>query len=313
MRKDVMKIRRLLSPADPARSIAEVPAHVDERITRMENQVVRRPRVDRARRRRLAAGVVAAAASVAVTVVVVRTSDGGDEPPKAGGVVVGQGKDRLPSDTATDWVSYADHVAVVRLAKDSEVPPSAEEERAGEGMIVREGTLTVERVLWSREQAPALPGQVTMDLAGWVFKGDSRREFAGEGSPRVEPGRTYIMALARYSPDEWGPLGSDATLPYENGTIGKGESQGTPRTPGQRTDELSTLEREVDGDSGAALTAILRGTRPDPLAEKYAGLPPEERFEKVEEVQNAGQDEPDPDDGVDTGTVDGEGDDVPED
>ncbi|MBB5108808.1 hypothetical protein [Streptomyces spectabilis] len=109
---------------------------------------------------------------------------------------------------------------------DSEVPPSAEEERVGEGMIVREGTLTVEQVLWSRAQAPTLPDQVTMDLAGWAFKGETRREFAGKGSPRVEPGCTYVMALARYSPDEWGPLGSDATLPYENGTIGKGESQG---------------------------------------------------------------------------------------
>ncbi|MDP4511543.1 hypothetical protein [Nonomuraea turcica] len=205
-------------------------------------------------------------------------------PPAADEVTIAHGEARLPSDLPVNWVSYADHLAEVKVVSEQEVPPSAEELQAGEGYIGRTGTLEIQRVLWSREGAAQPPASLTMHLAGWEFTGDVRRRLAGHDTPRVEIGHTYLMAMTRYS-EGWGPLGPGGTLPYDNGVIGQGESEGTPQTIEDArttaTEDDATVRAKVVGQPAEALVALLRATAPDPKVTGLGGLPADKRWEQV--------------------------------
>ncbi|MDX3103535.1 hypothetical protein ACIBO5_60060 [Nonomuraea angiospora] len=221
-----------------------------------------------------AVGVVGAGAYFSA----VSAGSGGDE------VTIAHGDSILPSVLPVDWVSYADHVAEVKLLSEQEIPPSAEEVQAGEGYIGRSGTLAIQRVLWSREGSVPLPSSVTMELAGWQFSGSERGRIAPEDSSRIESGHTYLMALSHYSTG-WGPLGPGGTLPYDEGVIGQGESQGAARTldaaRAAAAEDDGSVAARVVGQPADALSALLRATAPDPKAAEYRDLPADERFEKV--------------------------------
>ncbi|MEO3875775.1 hypothetical protein ABGB18_43930 [Nonomuraea sp. B12E4] len=232
-------------------------------------------------RKSLVAGVTAALAGLGAGAYF--STGSAQSPPAAGEVTIAHGDARLPSDLPADWVGYADHVAEVELLSEQEVPPSAEELRIGEGYIGRTGTLAVQRVLWSREGAAPLPASLPMNLAGWEFSGDVRRRLAGHDTPRVETGHTYLMAVSRYS-EGWGPLGPGGTLPYDNGVIGQGESQGAPQTADEAraaTAARSTVASTMAGQPAEALVALLRTTAPDPKVAGLGGLPADKRFEQV--------------------------------
>ncbi|WP_455360716.1 hypothetical protein [Streptomyces sp. SYSU K21746] len=237
----------------------------------------------RVRKPVLWAGAALTAGAAAAALFVLPAGDG--DGPGDGGrgpVAVPEADDVLPSVTGTDWVTYADQVVVVRPVAEKEIPPSADEREAGEGYIGRSATLEVDRVLWSRGGAPTAPASVTLDVAGWTFQGDQRREFAVHDSPRLEKGHTYIVALARLQDGTWSALGSSAVLPYDNETIGKGESEGTnhPTPPGGH--EAGSVEERVNGKPARSLVDLLKGTAPDPAAAPYASLPPEERYAKAQ-------------------------------
>lgn len=225
--------------------------------------------------------LVAAGAAAVVAMVVLP----GDEPGGGRGVVPAvtvapQADDVLPSVTSTDWVTYADQVVVARPTSDREVPATEEENKAGEGYIGRSVTLAVDKVLWSRSGSPAVPQSLTLDAAGWVLRDGQRQEFAVHGTPRLETGHTYILALARLGDGTWSILGSGAALPYDGGVIGNGEFEGSiveapSKGPGDSVGE------QLAGESAQALIALLRKTVPDPAAAPYADLPPEERPAKA--------------------------------
>ncbi|WP_067814458.1 hypothetical protein [Actinomadura kijaniata] len=88
--------------------------------------------------------------------------------PAADGLLVGQASDRLPADTARDWVGYADHVVAVRAEAERALPADPEETARGEGYLGRAVRLRVARTLWTRPGAPALPAAVEADMPGWV-------------------------------------------------------------------------------------------------------------------------------------------------
>ncbi|MDH2387807.1 hypothetical protein QCN29_03180 [Streptomyces sp. HNM0663] len=195
-------------------------------------------------------------------------------------VVVAHADDALPSVTGTDWVTHADQVAVVRPTAEKEIPASAEEKEAGEGYIGRSATLSLERVLWSRAGASAAPESVTLDVAGWTFKGEERHKFAVHDAPRLEQGHTYIVALAHEDDGSWSLLGSGGVLPYDAGTVGNGESEGVVHTvakadkanrplsvaarAGAQSDK--SLEEQAQGRSAEALVSLLNSAKPEPGA-----------------------------------------------
>lgn len=111
-------------------------------------------------------------------------------------ILMADGDDRLPSITATDWVTYADHVVVVTAASERRLPISPTEAQRGEGLIGRTVTM---KVLWSRKDAanPA-PTSWTYNAAGFAFaKGDPAAvPMALHDRPRMEVGHQYILVIA---------------------------------------------------------------------------------------------------------------------
>jgi hypothetical protein len=201
-------------------------------------------------------------------------------------VMLGQGSDHLPSITATDWVTYADHVIVVEAVSEQAISPTPEELERGEGVIGRIVSLTVEDVLWSREGAPqAAPATWEYSGLGWYFdEGDTTDtvEMALLDLPRVEVGHQYVMAVrweravcdedGEYTKAQWRGLGEGSEIPYDGDTIGNGESEGTVQDtaafaaaaedePDQGVEEL------LVGQSADAIVTALESAQPDTAAQ----------------------------------------------
>ncbi|RVX41919.1 hypothetical protein EDD27_4524 [Nonomuraea polychroma] len=202
--------------------------------------------------------------------------DGG----RADGVVLAHGSDRLPNHTASDWVTYADHVVVVTAKAERELPAHQEEIEAGQGYLPREVTLEVENTLWSRDGAakPAPVAEFAWPAAGWTFSEQGRRPLAVEGRPRIEVGHTYVLAIVwvpaftdggETVPGQWRGLGESSVLPYDGGVIGDGESEGRIQSAAATMNERASegpdgpsLEETMTGKGAADLAAVLDAARP---------------------------------------------------
>ncbi|TDD82165.1 hypothetical protein E1293_17090 [Actinomadura darangshiensis] len=227
-----------------------------------------------------AAGLLAAA--VAVLAPHDDQPEAASEAPAPPRIVMAEGDDRLPSTTATDWVTYADHVVVVTAASERRLPVSATEAARGEGLIGRTVDMQVKKVLWSRKGAPeAAPKSWTYNAAGFALtNGDpeAAAPMAVHGRPRMEVGHQYIVAVswepARCSPGDkpepgrWMGLGEGSEVPYDGNTIGQGEMEGRVQTAAQARILVAGehgLEEEMIGQDAAALAAKLKAT---PATEK---------------------------------------------
>ncbi|WP_231627071.1 hypothetical protein [Streptomyces apocyni] len=234
-----------------------------------------------------AVGMVAAATAATVLVVTQDSPDNTQAQSSTGQehVMIAHGKDRRPSQTAEEWVTYADHVVAVTAVAERVTPPAPIEIERGEGLTGREVTLRIDEVLWSRDGAskPA-PTHWKRASMGWQFKGgENYRKMAMEGQPRVEKGHRYLMAIdweeARCSPGDepepaqWHSLGEGAVVPYDNGTIGEGEMEGRIQSAEQARQALAadepgmSLEDKLAGQNGKALVKALNAATPGQKAD----------------------------------------------
>lgn len=189
-------------------------------------------------------------------------------------ITTAHGSDRRPSHSASDWVTYADHVVAVTAVGARELRPSATELERGEGLIGRTVTLRVDQVIWSREGAPQAPAGWERASMGWEFTGGDtgdRATMVPEDAPRVEPGHRYIMAIQwerdACSPGggKWFGLGEGSTVPYDDGVIGQGEFGGRVRSAAQAMAAAGAdggLEDQMAGKSTDALGQALRAAEP---------------------------------------------------
>lgn len=236
-----------------------------------------------------AAGVIAAAAVTGIAVaafVTPATDPEAQAAPEQPEVMLGHGDDHLPNITAADWVTYADHVIVVEAVSEAAISPGAEELERGEGIIGRNISLTIEEVLWSREGATvAAPATWEYSGLGWHFKDgdlDGAMEMALYDSPRIEVGHQYVMAIrwekaicdedGEYTPAQWRGLGEGSEVPYDDNTIGNGESEGTVQSAADfaaASEDVvdQGIEEELVGQSGDAIVAALNSAVPDTAAQ----------------------------------------------
>lgn len=230
---------------------------------------------------RWAVAAAAVLALVAGTAVLAPWADDSDQVPGLTVLATDGGSDRLPSTTATDWVTYADHVVVVTPVEQTEVPPAQSELDRGEGLIDRRVTLRVDDVLWSRPDADR-PAPATFDwlAAGWMFDGTpaDRGRVAREGEPRLEPGHSYLLAIeweeARCSPGDakipaqWRGLGSFSAVPFDDGVVGQGEFEGRYRSASKAVaaadpdDPNYSFGQQMAGKSAADVQGALEQTKP---------------------------------------------------
>ncbi|QES46603.1 hypothetical protein DEJ50_00795 [Streptomyces venezuelae] len=242
------------------------------------------------KKRNRAVGFLLAASLTGAGILALSALPSDGDGPRRPSVIVGHAKEALPSSTAGDWVSYADHVAVVNVVSENEQPPSAEEVQAGEGYISRTVKIDVAQKLWSRPGAAELPASVTSTVDGWSFKGTTRTPIAREGASRLEPGHTYVIALARFADGQWSRIGSGAALPYDGAVVGNGEVMSKPVTtqkaplsamiegPDLQTRAVAVVAK---GQAASALAGVLAKATPDPVAVQNSGLDPVARYAKV--------------------------------
>lgn len=196
-------------------------------------------------------------------------------------IVLGDGRARAASRTASDWVTSADHVLVVTVVDETRHEPSRTEIERGEGLIGRSATLRVSEVLWSAPDARQ-PAPATLDLSvgGWVFNDNNDTgtvRFALSNSSRLEVGHTYVKALQWLDdpcfddPDQgrWVGLGPGDSVPFDNGILGAGEFEGRVQTLDEATatwqasePALPTLRGQMAGKSVDALVARLTSASP---------------------------------------------------
>jgi hypothetical protein len=199
-------------------------------------------------------------------------------------VKLAEASSRYPDQTASDWVTYADHVVVATPIDERVIESSQEDLDGPPSMISRELSLRVDSMIWTRPGVKHdLPDIFEWPALGWMANEDGSRgeKLATRGSPRVEVGHTYVFAL-RWEPSRcpdgdavvparWVGLGSDAVVPYDDHELGTGELEGNDVYFGITRDSLAgkpvTLEQELLGLRATALAQRLRAATavtPDP-------------------------------------------------
>lgn len=171
--------------------------------------------------------------------------------------------ENFSSSTVEQWVKQTDYVAVVRVDSEKEVPPAKVEIERGEGLIGRNVTASVEKVVWSHPQVEQkLPDTFTFQAFGWAFKDglDSKFRIGLGDQPYLLPGHNYLMALryiefgcpGRIDPEDgdpvkvWAPLGSQAIVPFD-GTLGVGEFEGRKTEQAGSKDTERTFRKAMLG------------------------------------------------------------------
>ncbi len=166
------------------------------------------------------------------------------------------------SSTIEQWVKQTDHVAVITITAEAEIPPSKAEIERGEGLLGRTVTAAVKSVVWSHPNAQqALPKTFTFNALGWAFKKglQSKYRVGLTDTPYLLPGHTYLMALryvefgcpgridAADGPPVkvWSPLGSQAVVPFD-GELGAGEFEGR-RVTVLEPDQPASFRNEMQG------------------------------------------------------------------
>ncbi|MFK0167850.1 hypothetical protein ACIQU5_03505 [Streptomyces sp. NPDC090306] len=225
----------------------------------------------------VALGVLAA---FGVTSVAVQAQQGGaPERPK---VIIADSEDLLPGADATDWVTYADHLAIVTVTGQQELAATPDEIAAGEGFVPRSVSVKVDKVLWSRSGAAAAPASMTWDIDGWMFHGTDRTPIRLDGEPSLNVGERYVVPITYLSVTDavdeagWEPLNASEIFPDSNGTIGSGAT--VYGYDGPADDGTTDLRDQVWGQPESALVGILGSTAVDPAASGYMGLPPDQRY-----------------------------------
>ncbi len=204
--------------------------------------------------------------------------------------VTAEPSDRYPSTTASDWVTYADFVAVVKVAEDRRAAPAQEARERGEGFIDRSVTLTVEKIVWRKADAPPAPATIVYPALGWMFRDgnvENTRELVPIDRPRYEQGHRYVSAFVWEPsrcyegdgrlPARWVGLGSGSALPFDGERLGAGEFAGEGRNLEEAEEYAATLPADsvaaqVTGERLDALRTVLAEAQPKPK-EDYGPQP----------------------------------------
>ncbi|MGC0330688.1 hypothetical protein RKD23_003678 [Streptomyces sp. SAI-170] len=178
----------------------------------------------------------------------------------------GGGNDPWPSQTARNWVTYADHVVVASPTAEEET--NRREYRTGAVRYATDRLVTfrTDGVLWSAERpAHAMGRDFRLTAPGWATyrATGNRTELTTGDAPRLEPGHTYLLAL-RWDAGRWTPLGEGAAVPFDDGVAGRGEWCGRvlPEQDVARGERFSrrddqSLEETLLGQGEAAVSREL--------------------------------------------------------
>lgn len=175
----------------------------------------------------------------------------------------------FPDATASDVVSYADHVALVTAVSETELPQTASPSptAVGERAIYRRVRFRVDATLWSHDGARAVPAEFTAVCPGWLVRADKRVPFVVHGAPWIIVGAQYVMPIA-YTGTVFEAIQPFAMFRLNRGTVAL-------------EDQDSPLARELARATPDAMRAVFAQAVPDPLAVRFGGLLPRARLAAV--------------------------------
>lgn len=175
----------------------------------------------------------------------------------------------FPSDTAADVVSYADHVVLVTAVAEVEEPQTAAPTPTGSSLpaIPRRVTFRIDRLLWSRPDAPAASATVTAKWCGWVIAAGKRTPCAITGTPWVFVGGQYVMPIA-LDRGAFAPIQPFAVFRFNDGAVTL-EEQDTP------------LARQLANASLDRVAGVFANAVADPVSVRYGDLSPRARLAAV--------------------------------
>ncbi|MFJ3757482.1 hypothetical protein [Streptomyces sp. NPDC090080] len=137
----------------------------------------------------------------------------------------GMSGDPYPSQTAKDWVTYADHVVVAGPTGERETGRRTYAKGPVAYAMDRRVTFRVDSRLWSRASPRhAIGSGFDMVAPGWqVYRSSgSRVAQTATDAPRLEIGHTYLLAL-RWHEGGWVVLGEGGSVPFDDHTGDRGE------------------------------------------------------------------------------------------
>lgn len=220
-------------------------------------------------RRWRAKGAIVGCLIVGASALAFVVADRNDDP---GPVSVISGSDRFFSFTLQDWVSFAEAVVVVEVTAEQRVPPTAEEERRGEGYLTRVVTLVVQETPWVRPDGQRPPDGFEVATSGWVLRAGIEVPARFSASPRLEVGQVFLMPVLELDGEEWSPLSHRSIMGVNaSGELASGDEENV-------TDAVDALrDRTVDG-----VGELLTSTPPHPeLATVDPSTGPIERMTAV--------------------------------
>ncbi|MGW2956906.1 hypothetical protein ACWDGI_00260 [Streptomyces sp. NPDC001220] len=137
----------------------------------------------------------------------------------------GTSGDLYPSQTARDWVSYADHVVVASPVRERETNRRNYSKGSIAYAMDRLVSFRTESRLWSRSSPRHTVGsEFDMVAPGWeVYRSSGTRvaQLATD-APRLQAGHTYLLAL-RWREGGWVVLGEGGAVPFDDHTGDQGE------------------------------------------------------------------------------------------
>lgn len=204
---------------------------------------------------------------------------GADTEPPQSDVLRTHLSDRYPSTTASDWVTYGDVVAVVKVTGERRGEPSEDALKVGKGEVPRTVTFAVQDVVWERPGVKALPTSLEHPALGWRFEDGNvkdARALVADDRPSLRRGHTYVVAFAWQEercyegdgviPARWVGLGAGSSIPLADGVLGAGEFAGedrdleTARADAQKLPEGSVAGEVVGGTVEEVKTLLADAT-----------------------------------------------------
>ena len=196
------------------------------------------------------------------------TSSCGDEAGRDDAVNVVSGAELYFFESTTDLVTFADY-AVFATVADETIGPTPSD--ADEGLVRRDATINVERVLWTYDSKLIPPESFRLQLDGFTYtRGESLVPYRFEGAPRLEVGDEFIGV---FNVGSEGPLllTQSSALLVQDGRVALTDEQAA-RAPDDLVGGMARAD--LDDKSVDEVGEILHSTRPQPASEKYSAIPP---------------------------------------
>lgn len=188
----------------------------------------------------------------------------------------------LPDYSIDDWRNYSEHVVLAKATVSAKSSPSAEDQRNGEGVFLREITFTVKQTLWSNPAARgAAPKEFSVVYDGWHFgEGKPTVPFHIENTVDIQVGQQYLVPLTYFESDatNYKPLAPSSILPVSAGVVGVGGKYFNP-APTEALSKVNPRNRLSKLAVGEAIQA-LNADAPS-LPTEFFDLPPVQRYAAV--------------------------------